>query len=176
MSDWKFKTDFRITKDDLVIGHTNPSFGDAFSPIFSPTAIPGQLSSLNWCSQGTVKLYAADMTFIGEYGAGQKMLVPDKAHIAMGKVVMVASSDDVEYYCLSGVDSFYTGEVMLLSPNQEVSFPLYPTSAIFVSKGSIVRDTKEYPKGFLLTNKAQKATISFQAGEAGAIITSFNKV
>lgn len=172
MADWEFKTDFRITKDDLVICHTNPSFGDAFSP-----PIPAdKLSTLNWTVKGRVKLYAADMTFLGEYGPGEKMLVPDPAHLAMGKAVLIAASADVEYYCLSGVDSFYTGEVMLLSPNQEVSFPLYPTSAIFVSKGSIVRDTKEYPKGFLLTNKAQKATISFQAGEAGAIITSFNKL
>tara|TARA_R110000823_G_scaffold261418_9_gene382189 strand:- start:5565 stop:6101 length:537 start_codon:yes stop_codon:yes gene_type:complete len=178
MADWKFLENYSLhnNNQDLMISHCKPKFGDAFSPVVSPLTIPTQVVSVNWCVSGTIKWYSADMTFIAEYGAGVKMGVPDPSHVAMGQVVLVASSDDVEYYCLRGLKQFYTGDIINLKPNQEVEIPLIPSSGLFVSEGSIITSSKEHNKGALLNNLAQKTSLTFKGGEAGAMVASFNNL
>ena len=77
--------------------------GDSFSP-----AVPAdRLSTLNWTVEGTVSVYAADMTLIKNYGPGERMLVPNPDHLAMRKCVLVCTSANLAAMssCLLGSSS-----------------------------------------------------------------------
>jgi hypothetical protein len=169
MADWRFESLHR--DDNFVITVAKPTFGDAFSP-----PVPAdKLSTLNWTVKGRVKLYAADMTFLGEYGPGEKMLVPDPAHLAMGKAVLIAASADVEYYCLSASDGGYLeGDVVGIQPDTLHSFTGIQGKIVIVAAGRVSTANKTFTKGSLVHVKNIDA-IDVTAGPNGAILTVFNK-
>tara|TARA_B110000971_G_C19949676_1_gene472743 strand:+ start:692 stop:1201 length:510 start_codon:yes stop_codon:yes gene_type:complete len=160
--DWKFKLVHRAEEIDLTITETNVTLGDAFSPETPAT----RLSTMNWTTSGTVKLYSANMDFIAEYGAGERMMVSDPVHLAYSKAVLIASSPEVKYYCLSGrMGGYWTGEVITLSPNESMSLTGILGKAMFVSSGSLVgKDTHA------LVHFKTLDTYDIQAGEEGAIL------
>jgi hypothetical protein len=168
MAEWGFTKTIRPKGQGFKVGAAHVNLGDAFSPSI-PT---DKLSSLNWTVKGTVKLYAADMTFIAEYGPGERMMVTDPAHLAMGKAVLIASSEAVEYYCMRPTgDKYLDGEIITLAANESHTFSGVRGSKLFVGEGALVTP-KAYPKGAVLILETIDE-LAVTAGPGGAIITLF---
>lgn len=168
MADWKFTR--AVRSKDFIITTTKATLGDAFSPPI-PT---DKLSTLNWNVKGTVKLYAADMTFIAEYGPGERMMVTDPAHLSMEKAVLIASLD-VEYYCMSAKDGGYLdGEIITLAPDEVRTFMAVQGKSLFVGEGNISA-TKVYNKHTLLVFE-NTDEITVTAGAKGSILALFWKL
>tara|TARA_R110000823_G_scaffold272849_2_gene392026 strand:+ start:113 stop:640 length:528 start_codon:yes stop_codon:yes gene_type:complete len=140
--------------------------GDSFSPSI-PT---DRLSTLNWTIKGTVSVYAKDMTFINTYGVGERMLVPNPDHLAMGKCVLVCTSASAEYYCLCNIKegSYYDGEVIQLSANEERTISGCNGHFMFCSLGT----ANSLAKHEILTIDSDSYVVT--AGAEGAIITVFH--
>jgi hypothetical protein len=161
--DWHFK---KCHSNDYVsIGEANQTLGDAFSP-----PIPAdKLSTLNWNTKGLVKLYAADMTFLGDYGPGERMLVPEAAHRAMGKAVLIAASPDITYYCMSSPTGAYLdGEIITLAPNEMRTFTGLTGKSLFVTDGALTDRAKHALLKFETID-----TITLTASTEGAMLVLF---
>ena len=140
--------------------------GDSFSP-----AVPAdRLSTLNWTVEGTVSVYAADMTLIKNYGPGERMLVPNPDHLAMRKCVLVCTSANAEYYCLCNTKegSYYDGEVIQLGANEERTISGCNGHFMFCSLGT----ANSLEKYDLATIDSDSYVVT--AGAEGAIITVFH--
>jgi len=169
MSDWVFKNCHE--NSEFRVGYSENIMGDAFSPAIPPDRI----STFNWTVRGIVKLYAADMTFLGDFGPGERMMITDPAQLAMGKCVLVAATDDVIYYCMREAnDGYLDGEIVTLLPNEVRTFTSTIGKRIFVSKGTISH-LKEYANHSLL-NLDTLNEITLTAGADGAIIVLFSQV
>jgi len=167
MADWKFTTHHRLASPTMYIVRSTPAFGDAMSAEH-PT---DQLRTINWVVKGLVKLYAADMTFLGDYGAGEKMLVPQPS-TAFGKTILVAASDDVDYYCLGGTpNGYWTGDIITLAPNETRVFNDVKGKSIFVTDGALTDKAKHTLLKFEVADE-----ITLTAGDKGAMLVLFWKL
>jgi hypothetical protein len=167
--DWRF--DMCHNNSDFRVGVFHGTLGDAYS-----AAIPtDKLCTLNWVTKGRIKLYAADMTFIAEYGPGERMMVSDSAHLAMGKAVLVAASDEMDYYCMrSNTIEYLDGEIVTLAANETRTFSDITGKSIFVSDGELTAP-KVYTKHALLVfESANEITVT--AGPEGAMLVLFWKL
>ena len=172
MADWKFKPVCNHADGGFIITRCTPSFGDAFSPPI-PT---DSLCTLNWNNSGTTKLYAANMDHIGDYNRGERMLMgsnPD--HMTYGKAVLIAGSDDIEYYCLSpkGGSHYMDGEVFELQPNESKSLSDIQGKHLFVSDGDITSPAVVSKHGLVSFESTNTAVVT--AGSSGAVIVLFYK-
>ena len=149
----------------LQITMSTPTYGDCFNPPI-PT---DRLSTLNWTVEGTISVYAADMTLINNYGVGERMLVPNPDHLRFGKCLLVCTSASAEYYCLSnnvhGI--YYDGEVIQLGANEERTISGCNGHFIFCSLGLL----NNLGKFALKTIDSDNYVVT--AGDEGAIITVF---
>lgn len=173
MSDWIFETVHRERMDGFSITSSHPKKGDAFSPY-----IPSdRLKTLNWSNTGDVRVYSADMDFIGVYGRGERMAVNDFTldHLAYNKCVLVADTDPIEYYCLTPIgDHYMDGEVFELLPDEERQLTGLLGKHIFVSDGELILPAA-YEKHFLLSVTSVDTT-TIKAGPEGAVIAVFYKL
>jgi len=151
---------------NLQITRSTPTYGDCFNP-----AIPtDRLSTINWVVEGTISVYAASMELINDYGVGERMLVPNPDHLRFGKCLLVCTSANAEYYCLSNSvpDRYYNGEVIQLEANEERTFTENNGHLIFCSLGSLTN----LDKYGLATIDSDSYVVT--AGAEGAIITVFH--
>ena len=147
----------------LQITMSTPTYGDCFNPPI-PT---DRLSTLNWTVEGTISVYAANMELINDYGVGERMLVPNPDHLRFGKCLLVCTSANAEYYCLSnGVPGrYYDGEVIQLGANEERTISGCNGHFIFCSLGTV----NSLGKYDLATIDSDSYVVT--AGAEGAIIT-----
>ena len=150
----------------LQITMSTPTYGDCFNPPI-PT---DRLSTLNWTVEGTISVYAANMELINDYGVGERMLVPNPDHLRFGKCLLVCTSANAEYYCLSnGVPGrYYDGEVIQLSANEERTISGCNGHFMFCSLGT----ANSLEKYDLVTIDSDSYVVT--AGAEGAIITVFH--
>lgn len=172
MADWTFKPVCNHADGGFIITRCTPSFGDAFSP----TIPSDSLCTLNWNNSGTTKVYSANMDHIGDYVRGDRMSMgsnPD--HMTYGKVILIAGSDDIEYYCLSpkGGSHYMDGEVFELQANESKSLADLQGKHIFVSDGDITSPAVTSKHGLLSFETTNTAV--FTAGSSGAVIALFYK-
>lgn len=172
MADWKFKPVCNHANGGFIITRCAPSFGDAFSPPI-PT---DSLCTLNWNNSGITKLYAANMDFLGDYTRGERIFMgsnPD--HMAYGKAVLIAGSDNIEYYCLSpkGGSHYMDGEVFELQANESKSLVDVQGKHMFVSDGDITSPAIVSKHGLVSFESINTAIIT--AGSSGAVIALFYK-
>lgn len=172
MADWKFNMVCNHANGGFTITRCTPSFGDAFSPHI-PT---DSLCTLNWNNSGTTKLYAANMDHIGDYNRSERMHMgsnPD--HMTYGKVVLIAGSDDIEYYCLSpkGGSHYMDGEVFELQPNESKSLSDLQGKHLFVSDGDITSPAVVSKHGLVSFETTNTAEVT--AGSSGAVVVLFYK-
>ena len=150
---------------NLQITRSTPTYGDCFNP-----AIPtDRLSTINWVVEGTISVYAANMELINDYGVGERMLVPNPDHLRFGKCLLVCTSANAEYYCLSNSvpDRYYNGEVIQLEANEERTISDCNGHFIFCSLGLL----NNLGKFALKTIDSDNYVVT--AGAEGAIITVF---
>ena len=150
----------------LQITMSTPTYGDCFNPPI-PT---DRLSTLNWTVEGTISVYAANMELINDYGVGERMLVPNPDHLRFGKCLLVCTSANAEYYCLSnGVPGrYYDGEVIQLGANEERTISGCNGHFMFCSLGT----ANSLGKYDLATIDSDSYVVT--AGAEGAIITVFH--
>ena len=148
----------------LIIFESDVDQGESFSP-----RIPNdRLRSVNWCTEGSIAVYAKDMTFINTYGVGERMLISNPDHLAQGKCILIVVSENAKYYCLSGNDDiYYNGDVIQLSANEEKTISNCNGHFIFCSLGSLTN----LDKFAMTTINSDSYTVT--AGTEGAIITVF---
>lgn len=167
MADWKFKAIYRLPEKGFSITQCTPTFGDAFSPPI-PT---DRLCTLNWVNKGQVHLYSAAMNFIATHGRASQMRVDDPGHLGMGKAVLIAATDDIEYYCLTPTMGYMDGTVMELLPEQEINLSGLIGKRLFISDGSLVFPGS-YPKHQILFFENSDAQV-LRAGPEGAVLVLF---
>lgn len=174
MADWKFRTIQNKPNLGFTITACKPSFGDAFSP---PIPVD-KLKTLNWNNYGNTHVYAANMDYIGTYGRAEKMSMGDnQEHMEFKKVILVAASDEIEYYCLSPYNGthYMDGYILEFEPNEERTLEDLKGTFLFLSDGSLSGpNNMEYDKHYLLTIKNLN-DIKFQAGPEGAVVVVFWK-
>lgn len=177
MADWRFTERVQPKGAWFMAAICYPSFGDAFSPDFPvPPTDNLMISTLNFSSKGSVKGYSADMTFVSEYGPGEEYLLHDPVHFAMGKVVLVAATDDVEYCCLRALDgTFIDGEILTLSPNEARTFTGLVGKSLIVSDGEVASTDKTYAKRSAVMFE-ETDSITLTAGPEGAMLVLFWKL
>ena len=172
MADWTFKPVCNHADGGFIITRCTPSFGDAFSPPI-PT---DSLCTLNWNNSGTTRVYAANMDHIDDYVRGERMSMgsnPD--HMTYGKVILIAGTDDIEYYCLSpkGGSHYMDGEVFELQANESRSLTDLQGKHVFVSDGDITVPAVVSKHGLVSFESTNTAVVT--AGSSGAVIALFYK-
>ena len=55
----------------LVVMESNAEQSDSFNPNH-PT---DRLCSINWCTEGSITVYAKDMTLVNTYGVAERMMI-----------------------------------------------------------------------------------------------------
>tara|TARA_R100000951_G_scaffold77906_1_gene65748 strand:- start:166 stop:678 length:513 start_codon:yes stop_codon:yes gene_type:complete len=151
----------------LVVLESEVEISDTFNPRI-PT---DRLCSINWCTEGSIAVYAKDMTPINTYGVGERMLVPNPDHLRLGRCLLICVSETAKYYCLHNSHSqaiYYNGDVIQLSANEERTFTDNNGHFIFCSLGSLTNLDK-----FAITTIDSDSYV-VTAGAEGAIITVFH--
>ena len=172
MADWKFNMVCNHADGGFTITRCTPSFGDAFSPPI-PT---DSLCTLNWNNSGTTRVYAANMEHIGDYVRGERMsYTANMDYMTYGKVILIAGTDDIEYYCLSpkGGSHYMDGEVFELQANESKSLSDLQGKHIFVSDGDITSPAVVSKHGLISFESTNTAVVT--AGSSGAVIALFYK-
>ena len=140
------------------------------SDTFNPRIPTDRLCSINWCTEGSITVYAKDMTPINTYGVGERMLVPNPDHLRLGRCLLICVSETAKYYCLHNNNSqaiYYNGDVIQLSANEEKTISNCNGHFIFCSLGSLTN----LDKFAMTTIDSDSYTVT--AGTEGAIITVF---
>jgi len=151
----------------LVVLESEVEISDTFNPRI-PT---DRLCSINWCTEGSIAVYAKDMTPINTYGVGERMLVPNPDHLRLGRCLLICVSETAKYYCLHNSHSqaiYYDGEVIQLGANEERTFTDNNGHFIFCSLGT----ANSLGKYDLATIDSDSYVVT--AGAEGAIITVFH--
>jgi hypothetical protein len=141
------------------------------SDTFNPRIPTDRLCSINWCTEGSIAVYAKDMTPINTYGVGERMLVPNPDHLRLGRCLLICVSETAKYYCLHNSHSqaiYYDGDVIQLSANEERTFTDNNGHFIFCSLGT----ANSLGKYDLATIDSDSYVVT--AGAEGAIITVFH--
>jgi len=151
----------------LIVMESDVEISDTFNPQI-PT---DRLCSINWCTEGSIAVYARDMTPINTYGVGERMLVPNPDHLSLGRCLLICVSETAKYYCLHNNHSqeiYYDGEVIQLSANEERTFTENNGHFMFCSLGT----ANSLGKYDLATIDSDSYVVT--AGADGAIITVFH--
>jgi len=92
-----------------------------------------------------------------------------------GKAVLIAGSDDIEYYCLSpkGGSHYMDGEVFELQANESKSLSDLQGKHIFVSDGDVTSPAVTSKHGLISFESINTAVVT--AGGSGAVIALFYK-
>ena len=159
------------------------------SDTFNPQIPTDRLCSINWCTEGSISVYARDMTPINTYGVGERMLVPTD-HLRLGRCLLICVSETAKYYCLHNNNSqaiYYDGEVIQLGANEERTISGCNGHFMFCSLGNVEGASVNVDEitGMIsvgIANSLGKydlATIDSDsyvvtAGSEGAIITVFH--
>ena len=162
---WNSTSVYQDPEKGLTIFECDLTQGDAFT-----SKIPtDRISSVNWSTQGSVSVYAKDMTLINTHGIGERMTITNPDHLRHGKCVLVCASETAKYYCLfnNRDDIYYSGEVIQLEANEERTISGHNGHFLFCSLGSLTN-----------LEKLGHTTIDFDsyvatAGAEGAIITVY---
>ena len=138
------------------------------SDCFNPNHPTDRLCSINWCTEGSITVYAKDMTLINTYGVAEKMTITNPDHLSFGKCVLVCASNTANYYCLCGnEDVYYDGEIIQLTANEERTISNCNGHYMFCSMGT----TNSLEKNKILIIDSDNYVVT--AGAEGAIITVF---
>ena len=140
------------------------------SDTFNPNHPTDRLSSINWCTEGSITVYAKDMTLVDTYGVAEKMTITNSDHLSFGRCLLICVSETAKYYCLHNNNSqeiYYTGDVIQLSANEERTFTENNGHFMFCSLGSLTN----LNKFALKTIDSDNYVVT--AGAEGAIITVF---
>ena len=151
----------------LIVMESDVELSDTFSPSI-PT---DRLCSINWCTEGSITVYARDMTLINTYGVGERMLVPSPDHLRLGRCLLICVSETAKYYCLHNMHSdaiYYDGEVIQLGANEERTISGCNGHFMFCSLGT----ANSLEKYDLATIDSDSYVVT--AGAEGAIITVFH--
>jgi hypothetical protein len=160
------------------------------SDTFNPSIPTDRLCSINWCTEGSIAVYAKNMTLVDTYGVGERMLVPNPDHLRLGRCLLICVSETAKYYCLHNSHSqaiYYDGEVIQLSANEERTISSCNGHFVFCSLGNVEGASVNVDEitGMIsvgIANSLGKydlATIDSDsyvvtAGSEGAIITVFH--
>jgi len=140
------------------------------SDTFNPQIPTDRLCSINWCTEGSITVYAKDMTLVDTYGVAEKMTITNPDHLSLGRCLLICVSETAKYYCLHNNNSqaiYYTGEVIQLSANEERTFTEHNGHFLFCSLGLL----NNLGKFALKTIDSDNYVVT--AGDEGAIITVF---
>ena len=150
----------------LIVMESEVEISDTFNPQI-PT---DRLCSINWCTEGSITVYAKDMTLINTYGVAERMMITNPSHLSLGRCLLICVSETAKYYCLHNNNSqeiYYNGDVIQLSANEERTFTDNNGHFIFCSLGSLTN----LDKFALKTIDSDSYVVT--AGAEGAIITVF---
>ena len=162
---WNSTSVYQDPEIGLTIYECDLTQGDAFT-----SKIPtDRISSVNWSTQGSVSVYAKDMTLINTHGIGERMTITNPDHLRHGKCVLVCASETAKYYCLfNGRDDiYYSGEVIQLEANEERTISGHNGHFLFCSLGSLTNLEK------LGHTTIDSDSYVATAGAEGAIITVY---
>tara|TARA_R110000823_G_scaffold298049_1_gene418286 strand:+ start:17 stop:526 length:510 start_codon:yes stop_codon:yes gene_type:complete len=139
------------------------------SDTFNPKIPTDKLRSLNWCTEGSIAVYAKNMTLVDTYGVAERMMISNAEHLSFGTCLLICVSETAKYYCLhNNSDAVcYDGDVIQLSANEERTFTENNGHFIFCSLGSLTN----LNKFALKTIDSDSYTVT--AGDEGAIIAVF---
>ena len=140
------------------------------SDTFNPKIPTDRLCSINWCTEGSIAVYAKNMTLVDTYGVAERMMITNPDHLRLGRCLLICVSETAKYYCLhnSRDDIYYSGDVIQLSANEERTFTENNGHFIFCSLGSLTNLNK-----FAMTTIDSDSYV-VTAGAEGAIITVFH--
>ena len=140
------------------------------SDTFNPRIPTDRLCSINWCTEGSITVYAKNMTLVNTYGVAERMMITNPDHLRLGSCLLICVSETAKYYCLhnSRDDIYYSGDVIQLSANEERTFTENNGHFIFCSLGSLTNLNK-----FAITTIDSDSYV-VTAGAEGAIITVFH--
>ena len=140
------------------------------SDTFNPRIPTDRLCSINWCTEGSISVYAKNMTLVDTYGVAERMMITNPDHLRLGRCLLVCVSETAKYYCLhnSKDDIYYSGDVIQLSANEERTFTENNGHFIFCSLGT----ANSLEKYGLATIDSDSYVVT--AGAEGAIITVFH--
>lgn len=139
------------------------------SDTFNPRIPTDRLCSINWCTEGSITVYAKNMTLVNTYGVAERMMITNPDHLILGRCLLVCMSETAKYYCLhnSRDDIYYSGDVIQLLANEEKTISNCNGHFIFCSLGSLTN----LDKFAMTTIDSDSYTVT--AGNDGAIITVF---
>jgi len=115
------------------------------SDTFNPRIPTDRLCSINWCTEGSITVYAKDMTLVDTYGVAERMMITNPSHLSLGRCLLICASETAKYYCLHNNNSqeiYYNGDVIQLSANEERTFTDNNGHFIFCSLGSLTNLNK----------------------------------
>ena len=140
------------------------------SDTFNPRIPTDRLCSINWCTEGSISVYAKNMTLVDTYGVAERMMITNPDHLRLGRCLLVCVSETAKYYCLhnSKDDIYYSGDVIQLAANEERTFTENNGHFIFCSLGT----ANSLEKYDLATIDSDSYVVT--AGAEGAIITVFH--
>jgi hypothetical protein len=140
------------------------------SDTFNPRIPTDRLCSINWCTEGSIAVYAKNMTLVDTYGVAERMMITNPDHLRLGRCLLICVSETAKYYCLhnNSNDVYYDGEVIQLGANEERTISSCNGHFIFCSLGSLTNLNK-----FAMTTIDSDSYV-VTAGAEGAIITVFH--
>jgi len=161
---WNAGSVYSNVESGLIIYECDLTQGDAYT-----SEIPtDRIASVNWSTQGSVSVYAANMTLINTHSPGERMTITNPDHLRHGKCVLVCASETAKYYCMVGnANLYYSGEVIQLSANEERTISGHNGHFLFCSLGSLTNLEKF--ENTTIDSDSYVAT----AGAEGAIITVY---
>ena len=139
------------------------------SDTFNPRIPTDRLCSINWCTEGSISVYAKNMTLVDTYGVAERMMITNPDHLRLGRCLLICVSETAKYYCLhnNNPEIYYDGDVIQLSANEERTFTDNNGYFIFCSLGSLTN----LDKFAMTTIDSDNYTVT--AGTEGAIISVF---
>jgi hypothetical protein len=137
------------------------------SDTFNPKIPTDRLRSIAWCTEGSITVYAKNMTFVDTYGVAERMMITNPDHLRLGSCLLICVSETAKYYCLhnNSKDVYYDGEVIQLGANEERTISGCNGHFIFCSLGTV----NSLGKYDLATIDSDSYVVT--AGAEGAIIT-----
>ena len=140
------------------------------SDTFNPKIPTDRLCSINWCTEGSITVYAKNMTLVDTYGVAERMMITNPDHLRLGSCLLICVSETAKYYCLhnNSKDVYYDGEVIQLSTNEERTISGCNGHFLFCSLGTA--NSLEKDKILVIDSDSYVVT----AGAEGAIITVFH--
>jgi hypothetical protein len=139
------------------------------SDTFNPRIPTDRLCSINWCTEGSISVYAKNMTLVDTYGVAERMMITNPDHLRLGRCLLICVSETAKYYCLhnNNPEIYYSGEVIQLEANEEITISGHNGHFLFCSLGSLTNLEK------LGHTTIDSDSYVATAGAEGAIITVY---